>query len=103
MRERKQTAEGRRGSREQAAAAAADLDSQIEQQNLEALSKAAVCAILAPAGPDRSRILAMLYKDERTAKISLYTMLQVTFASAPCCRPLAPLYTILSLYTVQHV
>eukprot|EP00291_Cryptomonas_curvata_P017564 CAMPEP_0172167884 /NCGR_PEP_ID=MMETSP1050-20130122/9823_1 /TAXON_ID=233186 /ORGANISM="Cryptomonas curvata, Strain CCAP979/52" /LENGTH=416 /DNA_ID=CAMNT_0012838731 /DNA_START=43 /DNA_END=1290 /DNA_ORIENTATION=+ len=59
-----------------AAAEQDNLDELIEQQNLEALTKAAVCAILAPAGPDRSRILAMLYKDERSSKISLYTMLQ---------------------------
>mmetsp|Transcript_11464 Transcript_11464/g.16388 ORF Transcript_11464/g.16388 Transcript_11464/m.16388 type:complete len:428 (-) Transcript_11464:523-1806(-) len=58
------------------AASQANLDEVIEAQNLDALTKAAICAILAPAGPERSRILAMLYKDERTQKIATYNMMQ---------------------------
>jgi len=58
------------------AAAQSNLDELIEKQNLEALEKATFCAILAPAGPERSRTLAMLYKDERTSKIGCYNMLQ---------------------------
>ena len=63
---------------EAAAAAQSDgkLDQIIEAQNLDALSKAAVCAILAPAGPERSRLLAMLNKDERTLKLPMHSMLQ---------------------------
>jgi len=53
-----------------------NLEEMIEKQNIEALDKAAVCAILAPAGPERSRILAMLYKDERTQKIKNFTMME---------------------------
>jgi COP9 signalosome complex subunit 4 len=58
------------------AAQQANLDQIIEEQNVEALNKAAICAILAPAGPDRSRTLALLCKDERTAKIPCHNMLQ---------------------------
>jgi COP9 signalosome complex subunit 4 len=58
------------------AARQANLDETIEAQNLDALTKASICAILAPAGPERSRILAMLYKDERTQKIAPFNMLQ---------------------------
>eukprot|EP00802_Teleaulax_amphioxeia_P000828 Tamp_00829.p2 GENE.Tamp_00829~~Tamp_00829.p2 ORF type:complete len:507 (+),score=154.75 Tamp_00829:4344-5864(+) len=58
------------------AARQANLDEVIEAQNLDALTKAAICAILAPAGPERSRILTMLYKDERTQKISTFSMMQ---------------------------
>eukprot|EP00295_Goniomonas_pacifica_P025110 CAMPEP_0175945012 /NCGR_PEP_ID=MMETSP0108-20121206/26464_1 /TAXON_ID=195067 ORGANISM="Goniomonas pacifica, Strain CCMP1869" /NCGR_SAMPLE_ID=MMETSP0108 /ASSEMBLY_ACC=CAM_ASM_000204 /LENGTH=416 /DNA_ID=CAMNT_0017270225 /DNA_START=1 /DNA_END=1251 /DNA_ORIENTATION=- len=48
----------------------------LEQQNLMALHKAVICAILAPAGPQRSRVLAMMYKDERSAGIDVYHILQ---------------------------
>jgi len=58
------------------AASQANLEEVIEAQNLDALTKAAICAILAPAGPARSRILALLYKDERTQKIATYNMMQ---------------------------
>lgn len=34
-------------------------------ERLQALSAAIVCAVLAPAGPARARLLARLYKDER--------------------------------------
>ena len=60
----------------QDAASQANLDEVIEAQNLDALTKAAICAILAPAGPERSRMLAMLYKDERTQKIPPFLMMQ---------------------------
>ena len=42
-----------------------DIREQIEYQHQECLKHAINCAILAPAGPSRSRILAKLYKDER--------------------------------------
>ncbi|KAJ1473227.1 hypothetical protein T484DRAFT_3364849 [Baffinella frigidus] len=60
----------------EAAAQDPNLDQIIEEQNVDALNKAAICAILAPAGPDRSRTLALLCKDERTVKIPCHTMLQ---------------------------
>src|SRR5690606_11721820 len=42
--------------------------------------QAIVCAILAPAGPQRSRVLAMLYKDERTSQLgNLYSMLEKVY------------------------
>ncbi|KAJ4290103.1 hypothetical protein N0V88_006609 [Collariella sp. IMI 366227] len=38
-----------------------------EEERLHTLSMAIKCAILAPAGPARSRALGLLYKDERSA------------------------------------
>jgi COP9 signalosome complex subunit 4 len=35
------------------------------------LQKAAICAVLAPAGPQRSRFMAGLYRDERTINIDV--------------------------------
>ena len=35
---------------------------------MKCLSAAITCAVLAPAGPKRSRILATLYKDDRAAQ-----------------------------------
>jgi len=40
-----------------------------EEDVMKALSAAITCAILASAGPQRSRMLATLYKDERTSKL----------------------------------
>jgi COP9 signalosome complex subunit 4 len=37
------------------------------------------CAVLAPAGPNRSRILASLYRDERTADLPTYNILSKMF------------------------
>ena len=43
---------------------------QISEEDLEqALASAIKCAILAAAGPQRSRLLATLYKDERCARL----------------------------------
>jgi COP9 signalosome complex subunit 4 len=39
-----------------------------ETERMKCLSAAITCAVLAPAGPARSRILATLYKDDRTAQ-----------------------------------
>jgi COP9 signalosome complex subunit 4 len=38
-----------------------------ESERLHCLSAAITCAVLAPAGPQRSRVLATLYKDERAS------------------------------------
>jgi len=44
------------------------------------LSLAAVtCAVLAPAGPNRSRVLASLYRDERSAELPTYNILSKMF------------------------
>lgn len=42
----------------------------------EALVAAIICTILASAGPQRSRVLAILYKDERCSKLPIYPILQ---------------------------
>lgn len=44
--------------------------------NLLHLNHAITCAILAPAGPRRSRLLGMLYNDERSKKLDLFPLLQ---------------------------
>jgi COP9 signalosome complex subunit 4 len=43
------------------------------------LSAAVTCAVLAPAGPNRSRVLASLYRDERTADLPTYNILSKMF------------------------
>eukprot|EP00929_Paragymnodinium_shiwhaense_P014060 TRINITY_DN121939_c0_g1_i1.p1 TRINITY_DN121939_c0_g1~~TRINITY_DN121939_c0_g1_i1.p1 ORF type:complete len:398 (+),score=130.36 TRINITY_DN121939_c0_g1_i1:109-1302(+) len=53
---------------------------QIAEDDLVQLLRCAVtCAILAPAGPQRSRILAALFKDERIRSIEHYEILQKMF------------------------
>jgi len=47
-----------------------------EGSRLEALQYAIVCAILAAAGPQRSRMLATLYKDERSTKTEVHGILE---------------------------
>jgi len=47
-----------------------------ESERLDALKFAVQCAILAKAGPQRSRMLAMLYKDERTPKLDIHSILE---------------------------
>ena len=42
----------------------------------DALRYAVTCAILAQAGPHRSRMLATLYKDERCQKLDIYATLE---------------------------
>lgn len=37
------------------------------------------CAVLAPAGPNRSRILASLYRDERSSELPTYNILSKMF------------------------
>lgn len=43
------------------------------------LSAAITCAVLAPAGPQRSRVLAALYRDERSADLPTYNILSKMF------------------------
>lgn len=50
-----------------------------EEECNNALSAAITCAVLAPAGPNRSRMLATLYRDERAASLDNYNMLTKMF------------------------
>ena len=50
-----------------------------EEERLHTLSMAIKCAILAPAGPPRSRVLNRLYKDERSANLDEFSMLEKMF------------------------
>ncbi|KAH7653885.1 COP9 signalosome complex subunit 4 protein [Dioscorea alata] len=55
-------------------------DEEINEDALEqALSAAVTCTILAAAGPQRSRVLANLYKDERCSKLKIYPILQKVY------------------------
>ncbi|KAM3237586.1 hypothetical protein P3L10_012615 [Capsicum annuum] len=45
----------------------------------QALAAAVMCAILAAAGPQRSHVLATLYKDERCSKLKIYSILQKVY------------------------
>lgn len=45
-----------------------------------ALTNAITCAILAAAGPQRSRVLATLHKDERCAALPIFTMLEKVYS-----------------------
>jgi len=47
-----------------------------EQERSDALSYSVTCAILGKAGPQRSRMLGTLYKDERVSNISIHPMLE---------------------------
>ncbi|BGP41896.1 hypothetical protein JCM10449v2_005890 [Rhodotorula kratochvilovae] len=50
-----------------------------EEERMQALAAAIVCAVLAPAGPVRSRLLASLYRDERSAQTPHYPILSKMF------------------------
>jgi COP9 signalosome complex subunit 4 len=50
-----------------------------EEERVRALSAAIVCAVLAPAGPQRARMLAKLYKDERAQQVEDYPFLEKIF------------------------
>ncbi|KAJ3668562.1 hypothetical protein LUZ60_005984 [Juncus effusus] len=55
-------------------------DEEIDEDALEqALTAAVTCTILAAAGPQRSRVLATLYKDERCSKLKIYPILQKVY------------------------
>lgn len=54
--------------------------SQISEDELqEALQAAVVCTILAKAGPQRSRVLANLYKDERTHGLAPFPFMEKVY------------------------
>jgi COP9 signalosome complex subunit 4 len=46
---------------------------------VEFLKLAASCAIMAPAGPERTRLLATIYSDERAQSLPNYKMLEKMF------------------------
>ncbi|XP_049849025.1 COP9 signalosome complex subunit 4-like [Schistocerca gregaria] len=50
-----------------------------ESDRENALENAIICAIMARAGPSRSRQLGVLYKDERSVGLKLYPILQKMF------------------------
>lgn len=50
-----------------------------EEERLHTLGMAIKCAILAPAGPTRSRALGRLYKDERAANLDEFGILEKMF------------------------
>ena len=50
-----------------------------EDERLQALAAAVTCAILGPAGPTRSRLLATLYRDDRTQSLEQHPILAATF------------------------
>ncbi|KAI5306236.1 hypothetical protein KEM56_001748 [Ascosphaera pollenicola] len=51
-----------------------------EEDRLQSLSAAVICAILAPAGPARSAMLSRLYKDDRAIQLtSIHGMLEKIF------------------------
>jgi len=52
----------------------------VQEDDLEQALKASItCTILAAAGPQRSRMLAMLYKDERTSRLSVHPFLEKVY------------------------
>jgi COP9 signalosome complex subunit 4 len=50
-----------------------------QEERVECLETAVICAILAPAGPQRSRLLATMYKDERSSELECYSVLEKMF------------------------
>jgi COP9 signalosome complex subunit 4 len=55
-------------------------DRMVQAEDLEqALAAATTCAILAAAGPQRSRLLATLYKDERTSRLQVHPFLEKVY------------------------
>lgn len=50
-----------------------------ESDRLQALSAAIICAVLAPAGPQRARTLARLYKDDRASSVEEFGILEKMF------------------------
>ncbi|KAF9970878.1 hypothetical protein BGZ73_006277 [Actinomortierella ambigua] len=46
------------------------------EERMHILSASVVCAVLAPAGPQRSRMLATLYKDDRSQRLPHFSILE---------------------------
>jgi len=58
-----------------------------EQERVEAFKFSVTWAILAQAGPHRSRMLATLYKDERCAKLDIFPTLEKMFLERVLRKP----------------
>lgn len=55
-------------------------DKMVDDDDLTtALNSAITCTVLAPAGPQRARMLSTLYRDERTAHLPLHSFLEKVF------------------------
>ncbi|GJD07627.1 COP9 signalosome complex subunit 4 [Galdieria sulphuraria] len=54
---------------------------------LDFLNHAVICAIVSPAGPQRSRILAALFRDDRTHSLISFEMLQAVYMDRLLRRP----------------
>jgi len=50
-----------------------------EEDRTISLESGVRCAVLSPAGPQRSRILAMYYKDDKAPRLDSYTVLEKMF------------------------
>ncbi|KAJ8105617.1 hypothetical protein OPT61_g10066 [Boeremia exigua] len=50
-----------------------------EDDRVSALGAAIICTVLAPAGPQRGKMLAKLYKDERASSLDDYPILEKIF------------------------
>lgn len=50
-----------------------------EGEREKALGAAIICAVLAPAGPQRARMLAKLYKDDRASRVEHFSILEKMF------------------------
>ena len=50
-----------------------------EDDRLQSLSKAIICGVLAPAGPQRSKNLAKLFKDEKSTQLEEFGILEKVF------------------------
>lgn len=59
---------------------ALSLESLVEEDGrVQALSSSIVCAVLSPAGPPRSKMLATLYKDDRASSVEHFSILEKMF------------------------
>jgi len=47
-----------------------------DTEKLDSLTYSVICSILAPAGPQRSRMLSTLFKDERSSKLEVFPILE---------------------------
>lgn len=56
-----------------------------KDERAAALEKSIHCALLAPAGVQRTRLLATFYKDERSNKFSCYSLLEKMFKEGSLC------------------
>ncbi|GJQ08535.1 hypothetical protein GpartN1_g326.t1 [Galdieria partita] len=55
------------------------MDTHAQSVYVDFLNHAVICAIVSPAGPQRSRILAALFRDDRTHSLISFEMLQAVY------------------------